>query len=897
MHDKIFLMKYVKIFTSTIISFVIISVLGSYVFFIFGLPKVLTSNRNVSKYEKFLSDKIGVPVFIRGLDIKTKPNLEIIANAKLIKSNSVKNENLGEIKNLKYQANLLNFKHGKLDADSIFIDLHTLQKYITTNGTQENKPINITYYPSINIKTAKVLLDEKTFIDIDYIKSDKSFGKIKTILSAKINSPYTKTPVIIGADGAIIYSNKLSFEDFSIKAENSKLFLSGDKSNLHLYGKGLPIAELEQSFLYFYHIKHPHKKNFIENFYNMSGSLDVDLVLKNGKIKGDCIGYNLKALFSNFKFPINLPKTVFVFDDKTIKADTRGTFGGEPVNTDFLLTGLLTDDLHIKGNVSSKLTNKFSAKYFRPVQIKGNADAKVQYHTNNGKVKVDYSLTVPKNSDLISQYGNLGSIERTRRITMQTQKNGEPIKVVNYDYSFVDNSKSEKLMSGEGLFDKKNGHYAPQYFTLKTNGDISVNIIRSFLRDYIVNGTFDADLRYDFAPKTLLGIMNLYNISHADFLNLNKTNINVTKDKLLLKTEGTFYGSPVTAKAVADNNFRHNIFVHDIDVHLDNFFVQRGKLTSIPSKFNKGQKLQIRPKKDLLSDITVEQGRVKVDKIYSRKFDVTNVDIQGSLKNNIANFVIPKAQYAKGLLSAKGIYNLADYSSDIEFFASDVDSNEVATNFFKLKNQVQGDAFATLHVRTKNKLNDIKAEATFAISDGFLPSIGSREFVVNSSKKKSNSKLSKFNHKLIEKLNIKLTLSKIINIDFSKPNQFYSNLYGTFNIDNEEVHNARIFSKSDLLSLFIEGDYNIDNEYGKLCLWGRRDKTEAKKIRIFKIPFNLIYRIVFRPEHSKDMYQDKIKLIPDIKTTIASDISLFRIFVSGNLNSSDKLKVEMKDLR
>jgi hypothetical protein len=146
-------------------------------------------------------------------------------------------------------------------------------------------------------------------------------------------------------------------------------------------------------------------------------------------------------------------------------------------------------------------------------------------------------------------------------------------------------------------------------------------------------------------------------------------------------------------------------------------------------------------------------------------------------------------------------------------------------------------------------------------------------------------------------LNIKLTLSKIINIDFSKPNQFYSNLYGTFNIDNEEVHNAKIFSKSDLLSLFIEGDYNIDNEYGKLCLWGRRDKTEAKKIRIFKIPFNLIYRIVFRPEHSKDMYQDKIKLIPDIKTTIASDISLFRIFVSGNLNSSDKLKVEMKDLR
>ena len=891
-------MKIFKIFTYTIISFVIISVLGSYGFFLFGLPNVLTSDKNVSQYEKFISDKIGVPVSIHGLNIKTKPNLEISVNAKLIKSNSVKNENLGEIKNLKYQANLLNFKHGKLDADSIFIDLYTLRKYIKAGETQENKPFNITYYPSVNIETAKVLLDEKTFMKIDYIKSDKSFGKIKTILSAKINSPFTKTPVIIGEDGTIIYSNKLYFDNFSIKANNSKLFLSGDETNLNIMGKGLPIAELEQSFLYFYHIKHPNKKNFIENFHNMSGTLDVNLVLKNGKIKGNCIGYNLKALFSNFKFPIVLPKTIFVFnDDKTITAKTVGTFGEEPVTTDFLLTGLLTDDLHIKGNVSSKLTNKFSAKYFKPVQIKGDTDAKVQYHTHNGKVDVNYSLTVPKESDLISEFGHLGSADKVRQITIQTHKEGNPIKVTSYDYSFLNDNGKEKLLYGDGLFDKDNSHYTPKYFTLKTNGDISINIIKSFLKDYITNGTFDADLKYDFAPKTILGVMNLYNTSHADFLNLKRTNINIDKNKLILKSEGTFYGSPLSAKAVADNNFRHDILVHDIDVHLDSFFVQRGKLTSIPSKFNKAQKPRKRPKKDLLSKIVVEQGRVKVDKIYSRKFDVINVDIQGSLKNNIANFVIPKAQYAKGLLSAKGIYNLADYSSDIEFFASDIDSNEVATNFFKLKNQVQGDAFATLHVRTKDKLNDIKANATFAIANGFLPSIGSQEFVINSSKKKSHSKLVNFGHKLIEKYNVKLTLSKIINIDFSKPNQFYSNLYGTFNIDNETVNDVKIFSKSDYLSMFIEGDYDIDNEYGNLNLWGRRNKTEAKKIRIFKIPFNLIYRIVFRPERTKDLYRDKIKLIPDIKTAIADDISIFRIFVSGNLNSSDKLKVEMKDLR
>ena len=97
---------------------------------------------------------------------------------------------------------------------------------------------------------------------------------------------------------------------------------------------------------------------------------------------------------------------------------------------------------------------------------------------------------------------------------------------------------------------------------------------------------------------------------------------------------------------------------------------------------------------------------------------------------NIVNFIIPQTDYAGGILSAKGKYNVKSHASDINFYASDIDSNEVVTNIFNLPDQVKGSAYVTLHLISKNKLNDILAYATFAIKDGYLPKLGSKEFIL-----------------------------------------------------------------------------------------------------------------------------------------------------------------------
>ena len=72
-------------------------------------------------------------------------------------------------------------------------------------------------------------------------------------------------------------------------------------------------------------------------------------------------------------------------------------------------------------------------------------------------------------------------------------------------------------------------------------------------------------------------------------------------------------------------------------------------------------------------------------------------------------------------------------------------------------------------------------------------------------------------------------------------------------------------------------------------------EVAEKKIKIFRIPLSMLYRLIFRSEHTKDIYQDKIKMIPEIKAK-PSEMSIFKVNIDGDLNSNN-LNVKMKNLK
>lgn len=854
--------------------------IGTYLAILYILPPVLNSKQMVTRYENYLSQKTNLPIQIKDFNFKTNPNLSLNLSVKNI---LVSNGEIINIKNLKYKTKPFSIKPYSIDVKSIFADYEKISPLLKNKNKDKTSEFNITYLPLINIQNIDIKINKDSNIKIENIKA-KKFGEIINCqLLAIITNSYTQKPIILGKTGSINYYKDIMFDNFSAQLGNSNLYFYGTTKELQIKGSNLPIKELEENFLYFYKIKNPKNKNFIENFTNFSGQMDIGLVFNKNGLTGNCKAKNLSANFSKFNIPIVLPKTVFYFKSKEITASTNGLFGGEKVFTDFHLTGLFSKNVIAKGSVEAKLTNNFTKKYFPIVGITNYANAKVKYKTQNRIPKIDYILTIPQGANITSKYGNLDCTNKKRQISAKTEKHGDKIYLKNYNYSFLENQE-QILLTGDGLFEKINGHYAPQFLTIRTLTPTPISIIQSFIQNYIQGGNFTSNLRINFATKSILGNLTLYDIHHKDFLYLKTTSIDINKNDLILNSNGDFFNSPITLKLNADNNFKSGFLIHNLEIYLAKFIVKRGNYSTINRNLKNKTNL-----KSNNYNITVKRGKIKVGEISHTKFNLKDVEILGTLKNNNVKFIIPQTQYAKGNLSAKGTYNLIEHSSDIHFFASDIDSNEVATRIFNLPNQVQGSAFATLHLLTKNKLNDIKASAMFAIDDGFLPKLGSKEFIISKSKSKKKLKILNFDK-------IKFSLAKITNIDFSNKKVLAANITGTFNIDNSELNDIKIYSQSDYLSTFIEGKYLIDNQFAHLYIWGRHNKTAEKKIRILKIPFTFLYRIIFRAERSKEFYQDKLEMIPPIKLNNGDIESIFRVFVCGNINSNN-LKIILKDLK
>lgn len=875
-------------FTIFSISFLSAGVLF-YAGLMFVVPAVLNSGLMVRKYEQIISKKTGFPVKIEGFKFRTLPNLAFDVNAGHILSKTEKGVDVINISDILYKTKPLSIKPKSVDVNDIYIDFTQIKSFMQSKDKESGEnDFDLGYFPLLNVKHIYTKLDKDSYIEVTGLQSMKKDSVVFCKFLAKVDTPYNQTPIYVGREGYLYYSDNLYIDDLSIDFGSSKLTIAGEIENLNMFGQALPVEELERAFVFFYKIKHHGKKNFIENFHNMKGTLDVDLNFSKRGVNGKCRAHNLRADFSNYMIPVNLPLVDFYFQGLRVFARTKGTFGTEPVFTDFETRGIGTKNVHTRGNVYSKLTNKFSQKYFKPVQISGYADALVKYDVKGKDVNVYYYLGVDKGNNLISQYGNLDNIDKKRQIYAHTLKQGEKFYLKKYRYEFLGKD-AKILLSGDGLFERIKGRYKPALMAVKTNGDIPVTVMKSFIKDFLDSGTFNADLKYDFKNKLLAGYLNLKNSRHSDYLYLSNTNIDVKNDVIKMNSEGTFFDSPITLTFNADNNFSSGLNIRDINIYLKKFYVKRGNLSSVQSDIQHKKSRFVRPSRGAADyNIVVQKGKIHVDEVIHSRFYLHDVEIQGKMKNHIVEFIIPETEYASGSLSAVGKYNVVKHSSDIHFLASEIDSNDVATKMFNLPEQFKGKAYATLHLMTKNKLNDIHAHATFAIKDGFLPKLGSREFVLN--------RPNKFKKALFF-LNkpIKFTLSKITNIDFSKPNVFYSDLRGSFILNNDDVDCVRIFSQSEYLSMFIEGNYNIEKQIGNLCIWGRHNKVAERKIKIFKIPLSWIYKLVFKVERTKNLYQDKIKFIPPINAKPHEE-ALFRIRVNGNLNSND-IKVQMKDLR
>ncbi len=875
---KIF--KFTIIFLSTL---VIIAVIGIYYFLYSALPKLLNTQRVQNEIENIINEKTGAHFKLTDFSVKANPKLVYFFSAKHVHMQNKEDEDLLDADSVVIKFSLLKFMLKDLNIDYIFVNESGLKNIIKHEKNKKTSDYKIKNLPSVNINKAEIWADNgekgKVFILASNIKlTNEKNKKTQCHFDAEIVSNTLKNTLNIGREGFLYIKDKALYaQNIEILMGINSLYVNGklfddDKDfNFSVKGNNLPVNDIEQSLLYFLKLKKPGKQ-FLENFKDFNGQIDVDLEFKDKGIYGQCTAKELEAKSVLFDVPIKFPKAVFNFNNRTIKSEQFGTFGSEKVYTSFIMDKLLTDEQIVTGEVKSSLTEKFASKYVPLLSIKKSVDAGIKYKIKNRKIDVEYLALLEPGSDIIFKNAFLGLENFSRRLYVYTHKNGDKLTINSYDYSVKYNDNYKKIVLGGGLFEKINGHLNLKYLTFKTNGYAPFSAT-GYISKFLSGGYFDGDLKYDYLDNKITGNFKIADASYKNFY-IKEAVINAKEENLSVKTQGTYNNSLYQCDINMVNKFDNNIVINSMDLFLDKYIVNNNIKKAPVNKID-----IVKTAKDF--DVTIKKWNIKVNEIRRNKIVLKSINLTGSLVNNIFKFTMPHAGFANGILKAQGEYNFLNKSSKVNFFADNIDSNIVADTVFNLPNQIHGFASASLYADTKNNFDDIKAHADFCIKEGYLLKLGDFKFLVKTSKKTKRS--------------FKIRLQDIVNIDMSHTKALSSDIDGSFDYDNNVLKNVVITSKQKYLAMLIEGEYNINEQNADLKLWGKYNKKAQRGIRILFIPISWIINIVLRPEHTFDLYKDKLEKIPEI-VSAPKDNVYFRVKVNGDLNNNN-LKIELKKIK
>lgn len=869
--------KYKKLLYRILLSAVLL-VLLLYLSACLFLPFVLNLKLSQNIICNYLENRFQGKINLYDFSISSKFNLDYIISINKVNF-SRKDKNYLTIDDCKLKFSVFNVKDNFISANKIYLKKTNLS---ATKKKKNKFRFNLSYIPDLKIN--ELIIDTGAFDDITsnftFKNLDLSNYNFKRLLTFDLiyNSKYFSSPVIIKRDSKFyLLKNKIYAQNLKIYFKDKYCLIEGkifdfeEGPNFIIKGRNLPVYEIERSFLsIFKHFKK--KKNFIENFKDFNGDLDIDLIVKQNNINGLVKLRNLAATTVPLNVPIKFKKADFNFYDNKIYLNETGILGNKPVSTTLEIISAFSDDLKVSGTVDSVIDNDFAKVYFRDVYILGNINLSVKYKIKSPVIDVIYAVTPAYMSDISYKGARLGLVRAKRTVNAKTRKINDELSLENYYYTAVINGKTVEIIKGSGTFNKINGKYKLTQISGETKENAPVALL-GFLEDRLKGGVFSGDLDYDFINKKLFGNLSLNNTRFKGF-SVKSALISADNNNLKVKAEGKYNNEPFSADLVLLNSFSPDIHIFNLDLYLRKYV-----FSAIEPKRQKRHFFIPDKPKNLC--VNADKILIRLEEANKDKISVKNINLEGSVKNNIIYFNIDNAVFAQGRLFADGKYDYNNHNINANFSAADIDSNSAGYQLFNLKDYFKGKMSAKLGVNIQNKFKTLNGKGEFEIKDGELTKIGSTEFVLRRSKKK---------HPYV------FSLSDVIKLDDRLIKDKTSNIKGRFDLNNKLVKNANIYISNDLIALFIEGNYDIEKEYTSLKMWGKYDKKTEGMISVFKIPLSFITKFLFDAKELTAQYSEKILKIPSIKIK-NNNIKTFSIGLKGYVNNPETFELELNRIK
>ena len=776
---------------------------------------------------------------IRGNSIKAGNTIEFLTESYLYPKDY---PNISSLYNLDAKHDLY-LKYKAKSADFLTNNIYAVM------NIEEEKDDN-----SIKAKSGKVIMD-KGNVSIDNISADIFNSEIN--ISGNVKKVGTINP---------IYNVKISSNEFNLENLNN-----ADKINI------IPVKLNE----------------IISLFKDYKGRLNIAAEYRNNIL-------NTKANFKDFSFihkessiPINFDDFLVEINNDKISADNvTADIANLPMFIDFKILDLYTNP-KIEGYITTKLNNDFikntlPEKISNKISLSGDINISSYINGTKDNMEIKPKITLFPDADALISGAKLGDSTDKRVLNSDIIINKDEINIKNLDYykyiTTQNNTVYPSLFANGAAilkYNKKNNNYELISGFLKTEKSLSAKLLNAFLyKPFFKQGTVNCDLKY--GNNKIEGELNARNID-IPFVDAVVKNVILRTDEknINIKAFGFINDSVVRLDSIFDNDLKKVPHFDTLKIYADK--IDTGKF--LQSIANVSSEIDILKTGDNTLDLSlfeIEKGELHIDEITVKNYTAQNFDSNFSInKDGIFELNDIKIKLGEGSASGRALYDIKNTDIMTELDFRNIDANYMAENLFDAKNQIYGNGNANFLVKTKGNsdeelIKNLSGFAYFDITDGKMPKLGSLEYLLRASNIFKGGVTSFSINNVLEILNLVKT-------------GYFTSINGNFKLDKGSAKDIEIYSQGENLSLYLHGDYNINNSIADMEILG---KLSNKISTIFGPIGNASLNTLFKyipgislfDYNRKDLINN-VEKIPSF-TGGNYDSKTFQAIIEGDINSS-----------
>ena len=648
-------------------------------------------------------------------------------------------------------------------------------------------------------------------------------------------------------------------------------------------------------------------QNILVLYKDYSGRAAAQITCKNNYLDGIVELKNVKFTHVFFDTPVVIDSGKVVLDGTKIHLHSLvAQVDTIPVFINFSISDI-DKTMKIDGYFTSKfneyLANKYINSYLSyPIKPKGDITLTADISGIPDSVTIKPKIKLAQDADIYYMGANLGDESSQRAIVGDINIVGNNYTIKRIDYvRFMTSQNSKiyplKIITANGVIEQntKDKSFVVKNLNVETLNNANAKIFNVFFKKSVLKkGMFNCKLNFsgNYKAPQINGVVSFDNISMPLYDTIIKNIVLKFHDKSIdVKASGDVYNSDIKITAVIKNSFNKPYVIESLVVKSDKLNLNNliDALTDIPTP-NTATKLVEHPQSNNLpfdiSDIQLKRGMLEVKDILIKDLPASNFLSEFTLgKDFVLNISKLVFDITTGKMTGTASYDFRNGKIKANVSALKVDSNKIASSLFGFKEQIFGQANGNIVIMTtgnseQERIKNMAGFVYFEISDGKMPKLGSVEYLLKAGNFIKNGITGASLNNLIELLNP------------VKTGQFDS-IKGKLALKNGVAQDIEIYSKGDNLNLFINGEFDILQQYANMRIMGRlTQKASGVLGPVGNLSLNSLLNSIpgiRLSSREKELLVNDLNKIPGAESS-DQKYRLFTVKVDGNINDDKFVK-------